>query len=132
MGKICLTDFSPNVSFFFTLAQRFHTFSSIEIDVKFYFHASLWHLKRVWWMLYRPSWTLGCHGGVWKEKKLYWFSIWSWIRIVRTKKAWSIKGYLHYKTITSQNVSCDAQVKNFFNLVGKFCLFSRYSRFLHF
>ena len=56
----------------------------------------------------------GATEGCGKKKKLYWFSIWSWIRIVRTKKAWSIKGYLHYKTITSQNVSCDAQVKNFF------------------
>ena len=27
-----------------------------------------------------------------------------------------LKGYLHYKTITSQNVSSEAQVKNFFIL----------------
>ena len=25
-----------------------------------------------------------------------------------------IKGYLHYKTITSQNMSSEAQIKNFF------------------
>ena len=36
-----------------------------------------------------------------------------------------IKGYLRYKTITSQNVSSETQVKNFFCYV----LFSRYSSF---
>ena len=30
-----------------------------------------------------------------------------------------VKGYLHYKTITSQNVSSEAQVKNFFYFIEK-------------
>ena len=39
------------------------------------------------------------------------------------------KGCLCYKMITSQNVSCEAQVKNFF-ILWKICiLFSRYSSF---
>ena len=32
-----------------------------------------------------------------------------------------LKGYLRYKTITSQNVSSEAQVKNFFYFVEKLC-----------
>ena len=43
--------------------------------------------------------------------------------------AGSIKGYLHYKTITSQNVSSDAQVKNFFISEKSYIPFSRYSNF---
>ena len=31
-----------------------------------------------------------------------------------TKRSWKLKGYLRYKTITSQNVSSEAQIKNFF------------------
>ena len=32
-----------------------------------------------------------------------------------------IKGYLRYKTITSENVSSEAQVKNFFYRVERLC-----------
>ena len=39
------------------------------------------------------------------------------------------KGYLCYKMITSQNVSSEAQIKNFFIPQKNFVLFSRYSRF---
>ena len=37
------------------------------------------------------------------------------------------KGYLCYKTITSQNVSSEAQVKNFFISKKSYVIFSRYS-----
>ena len=40
-----------------------------------------------------------------------------------------IKGYLHYKTITSQNESFEAQVKNFFISQKSYVPFSRYSSF---
>ena len=40
-----------------------------------------------------------------------------------------IKDYLRYKTITSQNVRSEAQVKNFFILYKSYILFSRYSSF---
>ena len=39
------------------------------------------------------------------------------------------KGFVHYKTITSENVSSNAQVKNFFNLWKSYVFFIRYSRF---
>ena len=39
------------------------------------------------------------------------------------------KSCLHYELITSQNVSSEAQVKNFFVLYKGDVLFSRYSRF---
>ena len=41
----------------------------------------------------------------------------------------NIKGYLRYKTITSQNVSSKAQIKNFFISRKNYVPFSRYSRF---
>ena len=44
----------------------------------------------------------------------------------------NIKGYLHCKTSTSQNVSSEAQVKNFFYFVEKLCSFRKIFRFLHF
>ena len=40
-----------------------------------------------------------------------------------------IKGYLHYKTVTSQNVSSEVQIKNFFISLKNYVLFSRYSSF---
>ena len=33
------------------------------------------------------------------------------------KRIMALKGYLRYKTITSQNVSSEAQIKNFFCVV---------------
>ena len=39
------------------------------------------------------------------------------------------KGYLCYKTITSQNVSSEAQIKNFFISLKNYVPFSRYSSF---
>ena len=41
----------------------------------------------------------------------------------------NLKGYLRYKKITSQNVSSDAQVKNFFISQESYVPFSRDSRF---
>ena len=41
----------------------------------------------------------------------------------------NLKGYLRYKTITSQNVSSEAQVKNFFISQESYAPFSRDSRF---
>ena len=41
----------------------------------------------------------------------------------------TLKGYLHYKTITSQNVSSEAQIKNFFISKKNYIPFSRYSSF---
>ena len=40
-----------------------------------------------------------------------------------------LKAYLHHKTITSQNVLSEAQVKNFFILWKSYAPFSRYSSF---
>ena len=41
----------------------------------------------------------------------------------------SFEGYLLYKMIASQNVSSEAQVKNFFISQKNYVLFSRYSSF---
>ena len=43
-----------------------------------------------------------------------------------------VKGYLRYKTITSQNVSSEAQVKNFFYFVAKLCSVPKIFKFLYF
>ena len=43
-----------------------------------------------------------------------------------------LKGYLHYKTITSQSVLSEAQVKKFFISQKSYVLFSRYSSFCGF
>ena len=43
-----------------------------------------------------------------------------------------IKGYLHYKTITSQNVSSKAQVKVFFYFVEKLCSVLKIFKFCYF
>ena len=43
------------------------------------------------------------------------------------KKNTAFKGYLYYKTITSQNVSSEAHVNNFFITLKIYVLFSRYS-----
>ena len=43
-----------------------------------------------------------------------------------------IKGYLHYKTITSQDVSSETQVKNFFYLLEKICSILKIFTFLYF
>ena len=40
-----------------------------------------------------------------------------------------VKGCLHYKTITSQNVSSEAQINNFFISLKNYVRFSRYSNF---
>ena len=40
-----------------------------------------------------------------------------------------VKGYLHYKTIISQNVPPKAQIKNFFISYKNYVPFSRYSSF---
>ena len=45
------------------------------------------------------------------------------------KRIMALKGYLRYKTITSQNLSSEAQVKNFFYVVENYVPFSRYSSF---
>ena len=42
-----------------------------------------------------------------------------------------LKGYLLYKTITSQNVSPGAQVKNFYYFVEKFCSVLKIFKFLY-
>ena len=42
------------------------------------------------------------------------------------------KGYLDYKTITSQNVSSEAQSKNFFDFVEKVCFVLKKLKFLYF
>ena len=41
------------------------------------------------------------------------------------------KGYLHYKTIISQNVSSEAQINNFFILCKSYVLFSSFCIFNH-
>ena len=46
-----------------------------------------------------------------------------------SKKLSHFKGYLHYKMITSQNVSSEVQVKNFFISQESYFPFSRYSSF---
>ena len=40
-----------------------------------------------------------------------------------------LKGYLHYKTISSQNLSYEAQAKNFFISEKSYVPFSKYSSF---
>ena len=52
-------------------------------------------------------------------------------KLTRTK-AILFKGCLHYKMITSQNVSCEAQIKNFFYFVEKLCSAPKVFKFLHF
>ena len=42
---------------------------------------------------------------------------------------YEFKGYLRYKTIASQNVSSEAQIKNFFISQKNYVPFSRYSSF---
>ena len=46
--------------------------------------------------------------------------------------AFIVKGYLKHKTITSQNVSSEAQVKNSFISSKSYVLVSRYSDFFIF
>ena len=41
----------------------------------------------------------------------------------------TIKGYLRYNTITSQNMSSEAQIKNYFYFVENYVPFSKYSSF---
>ena len=43
-----------------------------------------------------------------------------------------VKGYLHYKTITSQTVLSVAHIKNFFISLKSYVPFSRYSSFCNF
>ena len=42
------------------------------------------------------------------------------------------KGYLRYKTVTSQNVSSEAQVESFFYFVEKLCSVLKIFKFLYF
>ena len=51
------------------------------------------------------------------------------MQIIKNYWYWLLKGYLHYKTITSQNVLSEAQVKNIFILWKYYAPFSRYSSF---
>ena len=46
-----------------------------------------------------------------------------------TMKKKTVKGHLRSKTISSQNVSYEVMVKNFFILKKSFVSFSRYSSF---
>ena len=41
---------------------------------------------------------------------------WTLQSLVSTKRSHVLKAYLYYKTITSQNVPSEAQIKNFFIL----------------
>ena len=50
----------------------------------------------------------------------------------RLTTSYLLKGYLRYKTITSQNVPSGAQIKNFFISQKNYVPFSRYSNFLIF
>ena len=43
-----------------------------------------------------------------------------------------VKGYLRYKTMSSQNVSSEAQIKNFFCFMEKLCSFLKIFKFLYF
>ena len=60
-----------------------------------------------------------------------WFKEWCSWSIVTTqlKLVTKLKGYLHYKTISSQTVLFEAQVKNFFFLLKSYVSFSRYLSF---
>ena len=51
------------------------------------------------------------------------------MQIIKKYWYWLLKGYLYYKTITSQNVLSEAQFKNFFILRKCYAPFSRYSSF---
>ena len=44
----------------------------------------------------------------------------------------TFNAYLRYKTITSQNVSSEVQVKNFFYFVEKFCAVFKIFKVLYF
>ena len=50
----------------------------------------------------------------------------------RLTTSYLLKDYLCYKTITSQNVPSEAQIKNFFISQKNYVPFSRYSNFLIF
>ena len=48
------------------------------------------------------------------------------------KMKFSIKGYLRYKTINSQNVSSEAHVKSFFYFIEKSCFILKVFKLLYF
>ena len=48
------------------------------------------------------------------------------------RKDIKLKGHLRYKMITSQNVSYEAQAKNFFYFVEKFSSILKIFKFLYF
>ena len=54
------------------------------------------------------------------------------MQIIKNYWYWLLKGYLHYQTITSQNVLSEVQVKNFFILWKCYTPFTRYSSFCNF
>ena len=49
------------------------------------------------------------------------------LKLQKKDNALTIKGYLRYKMITSQNVPSEAQIKNFFISLKNYVPFSRYS-----
>ena len=51
------------------------------------------------------------------------------MQIIKNYWYWLLKGYLYYKTITSQNVLSEAQFMNFFILWKYYAPFSRYPCF---
>ena len=98
--------------------------------------------SKINWITYRPDLhnlqtrrkkfkrvASGCKGSFCQCKNQKYLQIWLLPRfpiipekciiyrpLKHQKKLKIVKGYLHYKTITSQNVSSEAQVKNFFVL----------------
>ena len=57
------------------------------------------------------------------------YQVYYTILLIASELILSLKGYLHYKTITSQNVSPEAQVKNFFVSQKIYVPLSRHSSF---
>ena len=52
-----------------------------------------------------------------------------WFKDMNLSKTELFKGYLRYKMITSQNMTFEAQIKNFFISYKNYVPFSRYSSF---
>ena len=56
-------------------------------------------------------------------------NLWSQPQYVEKPHSFTCKGYLHNKMKRYQNVSYEAQIKNFFISKKNYVLFSRYSNF---